>query len=61
LRKSSWNIRENLVLAFLHNAMGIPLAAGARYLFFCLLLSPIFAGAAISLSSLSVICNALRP
>jgi len=55
-----WNIRENLFFAFLYNALGIPLAAGALYPFFGLLLSPIIAGAAMSLSSISVIGNALR-
>ena len=54
------NIRQNLVFAFLYNALGIPLAAGVLYPFFGLLLSPIIAGAAMSLSSVSVISNALR-
>jgi Cu+-exporting ATPase len=54
------NIRENLFFAFLYNALGIPLAAGVLYPFFGWLLSPIIAGAAMSLSSLSVIGNALR-
>jgi Cu+-exporting ATPase len=54
------NIRQNLLFAFLYNALGIPLAAGALYPFFGLLLSPIIAGAAMSLSSISVIGNALR-
>ena len=54
------NIRQNLVFAFLYNALGIPLAAGALYPFFGLLLSPMIAGAAMSLSSVSVIGNALR-
>ena len=54
------NIRQNLFFAFLYNALGIPLAAGALYPFFGLLLSPIIAGAAMSLSSVSVIGNALR-
>ncbi len=54
------NIRQNLVFAFLYNALGIPLAAGVLYPFFGLLLSPIVAGAAMSLSSVSVITNALR-
>jgi Cu+-exporting ATPase len=55
-----WNIRQNLVFAFLYNALGIPVAAGVLYPFFGLLLSPIIAGAAMSLSSVSVISNALR-
>ena len=54
------NIRQNLVFAFLYNALGIPVAAGVLYPFFGLLLSPIIAGAAMSLSSVSVISNALR-
>ena len=59
-RATMWNIRENLFFAFLYNAIGIPVAAGALYPFFGLLLSPIIAGAAMSLSSVSVIGNALR-
>jgi Cu+-exporting ATPase len=54
------NIRQNLFFAFIYNALGIPIAAGALYPFFGLLLSPIIAGAAMSLSSVSVIANALR-
>jgi Cu+-exporting ATPase len=54
------NIRQNLFFAFAYNALGIPLAAGLLYPFFGLLLSPIIAGAAMSLSSVSVIANALR-
>ena len=54
------NIRQNLFFAFLYNALGIPIAAGVLYPFFGLLLSPIIAGAAMSLSSVSVIANALR-
>jgi Cu+-exporting ATPase len=54
------NIRQNLFFAFIYNALGIPIAAGLLYPFFGLLLSPIIAGAAMSLSSLSVIANALR-
>ena len=59
-RATMWNIRQNLVFAFLYNALGIPIAAGVLYPFFGLLLSPIIAGAAMSLSSVSVISNALR-
>jgi len=59
-RATMWNIRQNLFFAFLYNALGIPVAAGALYPFFGLLLSPIIAGAAMSLSSVSVISNALR-
>ena len=54
------NIRQNLFFAFIYNALGIPIAAGLLYPFFGLLLSPIVAGAAMSLSSVSVIANALR-
>jgi Cu+-exporting ATPase len=54
------NIRQNLFFAFIYNAAGIPIAAGALYPFFGLLLSPMIAGAAMSLSSVSVIANALR-
>ena len=59
-RATMWNIRENLFFAFLYNALGIPVAAGVLYPFFGLLLSPVIAGAAMSLSSVSVISNALR-
>jgi len=54
------NIRQNLFFAFAYNSLGIPLAAGVLYPFFGLLLSPIIASAAMSLSSVSVIANALR-
>jgi Cu+-exporting ATPase len=54
------NIRQNLVLAFVYNALGVPLAAGVLYPVFGLLLSPVVAAAAMSLSSVSVIGNALR-
>ncbi len=59
-RATMSNIRQNLFFAFVYNALGIPVAAGALYPFFGLLLSPIIAGAAMSLSSVSVISNALR-
>jgi Cu+-exporting ATPase len=59
-RATMRNIRQNLVLAFIYNALGIPLAAGVLYPAFGLLLSPIVAAAAMSLSSVSVIGNALR-
>jgi Cu+-exporting ATPase len=59
-RATMRNIRQNLVFAFLYNALGIPVAAGVLYPFFGWLLSPIIAGAAMSLSSVSVISNALR-
>jgi Cu+-exporting ATPase len=54
------NIRQNLFFAFLYNLLGVPIAAGALYPAFGWLLSPIIAGAAMSLSSVSVISNALR-
>lgn len=53
-------IRQNLFLAFVYNSLGVPLAAGVLYAFFGLLFSPIVAAAAMSLSSLSVVGNALR-
>jgi len=59
-RSTLRNIRQNLVLAFVYNVLGIPLAAGVLYPAFGLLLSPIVAAAAMSLSSVSVIGNALR-
>jgi Cu+-exporting ATPase len=54
------NIRQNLVFAFIYNAAGVPVAAGVLYPSFGLLLSPIIAAAAMALSSVSVIVNALR-
>ena len=54
------NIRQNLFFAFIYNALGIPIAAGALYPAFGLLLNPMIAGAAMSFSSVSVISNALR-
>ena len=54
------NIKQNLFLAFVYNMLGVPVAAGALYPVFGILLSPIIAAAAMSLSSLSVITNALR-
>ena len=59
-RATMRNIRQNLFFAFLYNALGVPLAAGALYPFTGLLLSPMLAAAAMSLSSVSVIGNALR-
>lgn len=54
------NIRENLFFAFIYNVVGIPIAAGLLYPVWGLLLSPMLAAAAMSLSSVSVIANALR-
>jgi P-type Cu+ transporter len=59
-RATMGNIRQNLFFAFFYNALGVPIAAGVLYPFFGLLLSPILASAAMSLSSISVISNALR-
>ena len=59
-RATMRNIRQNLVFVFFYSALGIPVAAGVLYPFFGLLLSPIIAGAAMSLSSVTVISNALR-
>lgn len=54
------NIKQNLFFAFVYNALGVPIAAGALYPFFGILLSPIIAAAAMSFSSVSVVSNALR-
>jgi Cu+-exporting ATPase len=54
------NIRQNLLFAFGYNALGIPVAAGVLYPAFGLLPSPVFAGAAMAMSSVSVVTNALR-
>ena len=54
------NIRQNLLFAFIYNAAGVPIAAGALYPLFGLLLSPAFGAAAMALSSVSVVANALR-
>jgi Cu+-exporting ATPase len=59
-RATMRNIRQNLFFAFIYNAVGVPIAAGILYPFFGVLLSPMIAGAAMSLSSVSVITNALR-
>ena len=59
-RATMRNIRQNLVLAFVYNVLGVPLAAGVLYPAFGLLLSPVVAAAAMSLSSVSVIGNSLR-
>jgi Cu+-exporting ATPase len=54
------NIRQNLFFAFIYNILGVPIAAGVLYPAFGLLLSPMLAAAAMSLSSVSVIANSLR-
>jgi Cu+-exporting ATPase len=59
-RATMRNIRQNLVLAFVYNVIGIPIAAGVLYPAFGLVLSPMIAGAAMALSSVTVIGNALR-
>jgi len=59
-RATMRNIRQNLFFAFVYNSLGVPIAAGVLYPFFGLLLSPMIAAAAMSLSSVSVISNALR-
>jgi len=59
-RATMRNIRQNLFFAFIYNALGVPIAAGVLYPVFGLLLSPIFASAAMTFSSVSVISNALR-
>ena len=59
-RATMRNVRQNLFLAFVYNAIGVPVAAGALYPFLGLLISPIWASAAMTLSSVSVIGNALR-
>jgi len=59
-RATMANIKQNLFFAFVYNALGVPVAAGVLYPFFGILLSPIIAAAAMSLSSVSVVANALR-
>jgi Cu+-exporting ATPase len=59
-RATMRNIRQNLFWAFAYNVLGVPIAAGVLYPFFGWLLSPMIASAAMSLSSVSVIGNALR-
>ena len=54
------NIKQNLFFAFVYNVLGVPIAAGVLYPVFGMLLSPMIAAAAMSLSSVSVISNALR-
>ena len=59
-RATMRNIRQNLFFAFVYNSLGVPLAAGILYPAFGILLSPMFAAAAMSFSSVSVVGNALR-
>ena len=59
-RATMRNIRQNLFLAFVYNALGVPVAAGVLYPVLALLISPIWASAAMTFSSVSVIVNALR-
>jgi Cu+-exporting ATPase len=59
-RRTVANIRQNLFFAFVYNAAGVPIAAGVLYPAFSLLLNPMIAAAAMSLSSVSVVGNALR-
>jgi Cu+-exporting ATPase len=59
-RQTIRNIRQNLFFAFVYNALGVPIAAGVAYPLFGILMSPMFAAAAMSVSSVSVIANALR-
>jgi P-type Cu+ transporter len=59
-RATMHNIKQNLFFAFVYNALGVPIAAGVLYPFFGILLSPIIAATAMSLSSVSVVGNALR-
>jgi len=59
-RATMANIRQNLFFAFIYNTLGVPIAAGVLFPFFGMLLSPIIAALAMSLSSVSVVANALR-
>lgn len=59
-RATMTNIKQNLFFAFIYNSLGVPVAAGILYPAFGILLSPMIAAAAMSLSSVSVIGNALR-
>ena len=59
-RATMRNIRQNLFFAFVYNSLGVPIAAGVLYPAFGILLSPVFAAAAMALSSVSVVANALR-
>jgi len=59
-KKTMGTIKQNLFWAFVYNVIGIPVAAGVLYPFFGILLNPVFAGAAMALSSVSVVTNSLR-
>jgi len=59
-RATMRNVKQNLFFAFVYNTLGVPVAAGVLYPFFGILLSPIIAGAAMAMSSVSVVSNALR-
>jgi Cu+-exporting ATPase len=59
-RATMRNVKQNLFFAFIYNALGVPIAAGVLYPVFGILLSPIIAGAAMAMSSVSVVSNALR-
>jgi len=59
-RATMRNIKQNLFWAFAYNSLGVPIAAGVLYPFLGILLSPVFAAAAMSFSSVSVVANALR-
>jgi Cu+-exporting ATPase len=59
-RATVGNIKQNLFFAFVYNSLGVPIAAGILYPFTGVLLSPVFAAAAMAFSSVSVIANALR-
>lgn len=59
-RATMRNIKQNLFFAFFYNAVGIPIAAGVLYPLLGILLSPVLAGAAMAMSSVSVVTNALR-
>ena len=59
-RATMRNVKQNLFFAFVYNAVGVPIGAGVLYPFFGLLFSPMFAAAAMAMSSVSVISNALR-
>jgi len=59
-RLTMGSIKQSLFFAFIYNSLGVPIAAGALYPFFGILLSPMIAAAAMSFSSVSVIANALR-